>query len=153
MKTFEAVVRRSGGWWAIEVPQLPGVFTQARRIDGAAAMARQAIALFLNVPATDIEVRVQPELPMELRESVDAARTQRDRADRAQREASSTLRASARQLAGEGLTTRDIGVLLGVTHQRIAQLLREPNDGARRGLRKERQRVRDDRRATTISAN
>jgi predicted RNase H-like HicB family nuclease len=132
MRTFEAVARRSGGWWAIEVPELPGVFTQARRIDGAAAMAREAIALFLDVPTADLEVRLRPELPDELRGSVDAARTQRDQAERPQREASTALRSSARQLAAEGLTTRDIGALLGLTHQRIAQLLREPDDHAQR---------------------
>ncbi len=135
MRTFEAVARRSGGWWAIEVPELPGVFTQARRIDGAAPMAREAIALFLDVPPADVEVRLRPELRDELRGSVDAARSERDRAERAQREASTALRASARQLAAEGLTTRDIGVLLGLTHQRIAQLLREPDRHAQDGPR------------------
>ncbi len=26
-------VRRSGAWWAIDVPELPGVYSQARRLD------------------------------------------------------------------------------------------------------------------------
>ncbi len=40
---------RSGSWWAITVPELPGVFSQARRLDQVEAMAREAIAMMLDV--------------------------------------------------------------------------------------------------------
>ena len=40
---------RSGDRWALRVPDLPGVFTQTRRLDQAAAMARDAIAAMLDV--------------------------------------------------------------------------------------------------------
>jgi len=40
---------RSGNWWSITVPELPGVFSQARRLDQVEAMAREAIAMMLDV--------------------------------------------------------------------------------------------------------
>src|SRR5690242_11280287 len=32
-KTYTVLARRSGGWWAISVPELKGVHSQARRLD------------------------------------------------------------------------------------------------------------------------
>ena len=45
---------RSGGWWAITVPELPGVFSQARRLDQVETMAREAIALMLDIDTNEI---------------------------------------------------------------------------------------------------
>jgi len=42
--TYTAVCRRVGDWWAIDVPQIRGVHTQARRLDQVEAMARDAIS-------------------------------------------------------------------------------------------------------------
>jgi predicted RNase H-like HicB family nuclease len=64
-----AVAERAGQWWAVSVPDVPGVFTQARRLQGrsgAGAMARDALALMLDISAEDIEVEVRPRLPEDL---------------------------------------------------------------------------------------
>ncbi|MBI4728636.1 MAG: type II toxin-antitoxin system HicB family antitoxin, partial [Acidobacteria bacterium] len=45
--TYRVVAQRSGSWWAIEVPDLPGAFTQARRLEQIERMGRDAIALML----------------------------------------------------------------------------------------------------------
>ncbi len=53
---------RSGEWWAITVPSLRGVFSQARHLDDVPAAAREAIALMLDVDPADvglIDVHVQ----------------------------------------------------------------------------------------------
>src|SRR5450759_835444 len=55
--TYTARARRSGAWWAIDVPDLPGVYSQARRLDGVESMARDAIALFLDVDPATLELR------------------------------------------------------------------------------------------------
>ena len=62
-KTRTARFQRSGDWWAISVPQLRGVHTQARRLQKAEAMVRDAIALFLDVPSDSFDVRIEPLLP------------------------------------------------------------------------------------------
>ncbi|MDG4771697.1 type II toxin-antitoxin system HicB family antitoxin [Solwaraspora sp. WMMD792] len=52
--TYSVVCRRVGNWWAISVPELKGVHTQARRLDQVAAMAREAIALLLGIEPVSV---------------------------------------------------------------------------------------------------
>ena len=55
-------VVRHGEWWAITVPSLRGVFSQARHLDEVPAAAREAIAMMLNIDPADvgpIDVHVQ----------------------------------------------------------------------------------------------
>ena len=118
-----AVTERSGGWWAARVPQLPGVFTQARRLDQVSAMVADAVSAFLNIPSEDIEVEVRPKLAVELTQQLEEAREERRHADQLASAAADKLRQVARTLADEGLPERDIGSILGVSHQRAHQLL------------------------------
>lgn len=55
---YSVNAERSGDWWAITVSELPGVFSQAKRRDQIEEMARDAIALFLDVPVDSFRVRV-----------------------------------------------------------------------------------------------
>jgi predicted RNase H-like HicB family nuclease len=120
--TYAARVVRSGAWWAIDVPEIPGVHSQARRLDKVEYMTRDAIALWFEVPEDSFDLDVQVELPSKVREVVDAVDAARERSAAAQREESETLRAAADAMLGSGLTMRDAGRLLGVSHQRVAQL-------------------------------
>jgi hypothetical protein len=43
-------------------------------------------------------------------------------ADEMSKSASELLRATVAELARRGMTTRDIGTILGISHQRVAQL-------------------------------
>ena len=53
-----AKATRSGNWWAVEVPEIPGLFTQARRLEQVAAMVADAAAM-LGHP--QVEVTVEPQ--------------------------------------------------------------------------------------------
>ena len=123
MKRYTIRARRSGRWWALDAEGLRGVHTQVRRIDQAEDMARDAIASVLDVTPDSFEVTVVPEVPDAVRALVDQATTARSQAAQAQDAAAQLTREAARRLVGEGLTVRDAGILLGVSHQRIAQLL------------------------------
>lgn len=118
-----AVAERSGDWWAVRVPQLPGVFTQVRRLDQVNAMVADAVSAFLYIPSEDIKVEVQPKLAVELTQRLQEAREERRHADQLASAAADKLRQVARTLADEGLPERDIGSILGVSHQRAHQLL------------------------------
>jgi hypothetical protein len=121
---YTALCTRSGDWWAIRVPELRGGFTQARRLSQAEAMVRDLVSLAKGVPADSFEVTLVADLPADVAAEVDAARELRETAERYQREATSAARAAAGTLAGRcGLTVRDIGRILGVSHQRAHQLL------------------------------
>ncbi len=55
-------VVQSGEWWAITVPSLRGVFSQARHFDEVPTAAREAIAMMLDVDPADmglIDMHVQ----------------------------------------------------------------------------------------------
>jgi predicted RNase H-like HicB family nuclease len=115
--------RRAGSWWAIDVAGLDGVFSQARRLDQVEAMAREAIALYLNVPSDSFEVEIRTTLEPAVSELITKATAAKRRAAAAQAEASNFQHQAARVLVDGGLTIRDAGKLLDVSHQRIAQLL------------------------------
>jgi predicted RNase H-like HicB family nuclease len=60
---YTVKAERSGGSWAITVSELPGVFGQARRRDQIEATARDAIALYLDVPKNSFVLSVQERSP------------------------------------------------------------------------------------------
>lgn len=118
-----ATATRSGDWWAIEVPQTPGVFTQAKRLDQVAGMTADAVATMLDIDASDVEVDVVPVIPeATLHESVAVATSARKAAIQAEERASASMRGAVRILRNHKFSTRDIGAMLGVSHQRVSQL-------------------------------
>jgi predicted RNase H-like HicB family nuclease len=127
MTAYTATCRRVGNWWAISVPELKGVHTQARRLDQVAAMTTDAIALMLDVDPVTIEVTVEPELPGTVARAIEARRAARA-ADEAAEQATAT---AVRTLIGDGYTVRDAGALLGLSPQRISQIAaRHPGSAA-----------------------
>ena len=53
-----AIAERSDGWWAVDVPELPGLFTQARRLDQIDGMVRDA-AQMLGKEIGDVKLEPQ----------------------------------------------------------------------------------------------
>ena len=127
--TYTARARRSGVWWAIDIPELPGVYSQARRLDRVEPMARYAIALFLDVDPATLDIRVETNLPSDLRRDVDAVGRLRAEADRLQAESSGAMRRLTHELLGRGLSVRDAAEILGISHQRVSQLVRGESKG------------------------
>ena len=119
-----ATATRLGDWWAIEVTDVQGgLHTQARRLDQVAATVADAVALVADVPRNTIEVNVIPKLPPRDAELIDAARHASQEAARAAELASQLSRQAVAQLRSEGMTVRDVGGLLGVSPQRVSQLV------------------------------
>lgn len=57
-RTYTAEVCRSGRCWAIDVPEVPGVHTQARRLADVEETARDAIIGVLDVTPASVRVTV-----------------------------------------------------------------------------------------------
>ncbi|MFP5488128.1 MAG: type II toxin-antitoxin system HicB family antitoxin [Acidimicrobiia bacterium] len=117
-------VVRSGTWWAISVPDLPGTFSQCRRLEQVESCAREAIALALDVePDTidAIDVRCVP--PGDVATLVDDVHRSEVAAREATERVGRQRLAAARSLADRGYPLRDIGWLLGISHQRVSQIL------------------------------
>ncbi|KAB5606681.1 type II toxin-antitoxin system HicB family antitoxin [Bifidobacterium jacchi] len=114
-----AVCTRSGGWWAVEVPEIPGLFTQARRLDQVEAMVRNAAEM---LGAQVGAVVIDPRLDEGTQRMVDSLFIKREEARRAQDEASKLARATVAALRGEGLTVRDVATVIGISPQRVSAL-------------------------------
>ncbi len=121
-QTYRVTATRSGGWWALEAPGVRRVHSQARRLDQAEAMAREAIALVLDVPEDSFDVEVEPTLSDDLAPVLEEAVAARAVAEDAQRNAREVTVTAVRRLRMEGLPVRDIGRLLGVSYQRAAKI-------------------------------
>lgn len=128
---YTVSAERHGDWWAITIDELRGVFSQARRLTQVESMARDAISLFLDVSADSFDLSIRQKLTPDAERVVAAAKEARAAAVAQQEVASERSRAAARTLAEQGLPQRDIGRLLDLSHQRVAQLLESAPDGPR----------------------
>jgi predicted RNase H-like HicB family nuclease len=130
-RTYRAAARRSGQWWAVTVPELRGVFTQARRLDQVAEMAREAVALYLELDSRDVQIVVEPVLPDGAASSVANLQQARREAQRATDELAAAQTAAVRELVGVvRLSNRDAATVLGISHQRVSQLSRSADQVA-----------------------
>lgn len=126
MTTYRVSSVRSGEWWAFSVPAIPGAYGQARRLDHVAREARDVIALMLELDEGDaakLDIELDIELDGPLQVVVGKARAARQRLDASQREAQESIRLAASELHERGLSMRDIGSVLGLSFQRVHQIL------------------------------
>ena len=121
-KDVTARVTRSEGWWAISVEEIPGLFTQARRLDQVADMVRDAASL-LGVGVGTVEVL--PVLDSDSQRMLEELETARREAEEKRRISSGLTREVIRRFRDEGLTLRDTASLVGLSQQRVAVLSKD----------------------------
>jgi hypothetical protein len=119
---WRVIAKREDGRWAVRVPELRGLFAEVQRLDSVEAAARRAIARLTETDPAGVEVTVGVELGGDDAMLVSQAVETREAAAAAAHVASETSRAAVRALAAAGLTVRDIGGILGLSHQRVCQL-------------------------------
>lgn len=121
MRRFQVWAHRRGAGWELHIEGV-GAATAAK-VTQAEAVARESIAAALGVPddsfAVDVVVCLAPEIEAMIRQAREAAR----QAAQAQQEAARQARAVVARLHREGLNGREIAYCLGVTPQRVSQLL------------------------------
>ncbi len=124
---YVVTAERDGKFWFLRVPELPGVFTQVRRLEQAPEMVRDAIALMLDVPADTFDVDVEPALDPELAALVARTQRMRNAAAHMVQGSNTRLASTVHALVGQQqLTVRDAAALLDLSFQRVAQLAAEP---------------------------
>ncbi|MCT2087508.1 helix-turn-helix domain-containing protein [Microbacterium enclense] len=119
-----AKAERSGSWWAIEVPEIPGLFTQARRLDLVPAMVVEAASL-LDVDLELEDVKVDPQLPSEDADALASARRASVAARRHAAISSRVSREAVARLRGQGLSVRDVAELMHLSPQRVSAIENE----------------------------
>ena len=124
MKTYDITVTREGKWWMVAVPAIDGL-TQARRLSEIRDMAVSLIAITLDVPASRVGVNVAAMIVdgtdlVERRRQIDV---EREAARQAERKAAALMADLVRKLDADHVPLRDIGEAVGVSFQRVHQLL------------------------------
>lgn len=125
MSEYTASVRREGKWWMVDVPAISGT-TQARRLSEAELMARELIAVTLDVPVDGVSVVVTIEAIDGLDDLADRIAdiaSRREQAASLDRQATREAAELAKALADLDIPLRDVGTVLGVSHQRAHQLV------------------------------
>ncbi len=117
-----AHVTRSNGWWAISVPEIPGLFTQTKRLDQVERMVLDAASL-LNKDISHVEV--VPVLDEDAQIMLRELGETRAKAEALQKESSDMTKKAIRLFQAEGLTLRDIASLIGLSPQRVSVIARE----------------------------
>ncbi len=123
--TYTAVFERGrDDFWEVELVEEPGVHTFGRTLAKARAHIRDATALWFDVDQDAFELVEDVRLPKTVKASLARARRERERAEAASAAALTTTREAAEALVRTGhLSTRDAAELLGLSAQRVQQVL------------------------------
>ncbi|MDQ3679996.1 MAG: type II toxin-antitoxin system HicB family antitoxin [Actinomycetota bacterium] len=122
-KTYVAVYERDGAddAWNVHVKGLDGCHTYGRSLRQAQSRIREALGLWLDTDPASLTIRDQ--LPAQLTAVADRVSRARSDAERAGSKAQQQTAQAVKTLTGLGLSRRDAAELLGLSHQRVQQLL------------------------------
>lgn len=131
MKTYRVNATRVGQWWSLDAPEVRFGSSQCKRLDQAEDVIREAIAIALDVDGDSFGISLSVEPPPGVTAAVERAQASRRRIAELQDEYFSAV---ADIVLDEGLTYRDAGVILGISHQRVGQIVKEGRDRPEGGL-------------------
>jgi predicted RNase H-like HicB family nuclease len=133
VKTYTArLEREKDGRWTVELEEEPRVHTWGKTVDQVLARMREAAALWFQTDNEQIQLIPHPVLPKTASRTVDQARQAREQARDADRFALEQTRKAAVALTSRGISMRDAAAILGISHQRVHQLLTMENAPSRR---------------------
>jgi predicted RNase H-like HicB family nuclease len=123
MKYRVEITRDRTGHWLAEVPAVPGCHTHGRSLREVERRIREALGLWVE-DSEEAEFELDVRLPSKLSLKLSALRSVREKADELQRQTSREASSVVIMLArGLGLSVRDTADLIGLSHQRVQQLI------------------------------
>lgn len=117
----KAECERKAGQWQVRVPALDDLMISSKRLDLAAEQIKDLVSEKEGIERCDVILKVETTIPGIVCD-LEAAQDKMRSALRMQEEASKEIRDVVSRLRAEGLSMRDIGVLLKISPQRVAQL-------------------------------
>ena len=130
--TYKVVYSPEGTNWSATIPSVQGCHTWGRSLSEVRKRIRDALACSLDDLSEQAAARVAREaefveevkLPARIRRTLAACRQKRERLTQAQAELQAEARRAALELTQEiGISLRDAGELLGLSQERVRQLL------------------------------
>ena len=118
---YRATVVRDGRFWLVQIDGVGS--TQARHLGELDAMAKDLIELMTGDDLTEFDVEYDIRLPAEVQAHLQRSKELRAASAEAQAAAAAEVRIAAKQLHRQGMGLRDVGKVLGVSHQRAHQLV------------------------------
>lgn len=122
-KNYVAVYERDpeSDTWLVHIKGIDGCQTYGRSLRQAEARIREALALWLDRDADHLEIA--NEWPSQLDDVAQSVSEARDEASDATRRAAAATAKAAKRLDRMGLSRRDAADVLGISHQRVQQIL------------------------------
>lgn len=127
MAEYVAEYRWDGHAWVVQFRK-PDISTFGRSLTAAKGYARDALAVYLEVPdlvAAGASVEDDVRLPRDIAAEVRRLTQRRAKADALRSEVAAATRQAAIELRSRGYSTRDVGEILGISGARVAQIERE----------------------------
>ncbi|MEZ4270157.1 MAG: type II toxin-antitoxin system HicB family antitoxin [Myxococcota bacterium] len=125
------------GWWVASVSDVAGCHTQGRSLKTVRERIREALSVCVD-DADDATLNEVYAIPNKAALSLTRrAKTAKQRAEVAQEQAQALLRDAVLQLTACKLSHRDMAVLLGLSQQRVTQLVKEARTRRTNRKRKE----------------
>ena len=122
-KNFVAVFERDpdDDAWLVSIKGIKGCQTYGRTLRQAESRIREALAAWLDRDPESLNIT--PQYPKEVSLLASQVSQARSKAEQAGAHALDATQQAARRLTAMGLSRRDAADLLGISHQRVQQLL------------------------------
>jgi hypothetical protein len=121
-KRWAVNVQRDGKFWLISVPGIAGG-TQARTLAEVDEMSRDFIAGMTDSAESSFDLDVNIQLPADVAAHIAESLRLREVSATARSQSADEARIAARLLKSSGMTVREIGRALRISHQRAQQLV------------------------------
>ncbi|MFH0899968.1 MAG: type II toxin-antitoxin system HicB family antitoxin [Pseudomonadota bacterium] len=142
--TYHALFERDEvGWWVASVKEVPGCHTQARTIEALRKRLREALALFVS-DAKRAEIAESIAMDPFARHAFRQWSKLRRREAEIHAAQQESLRRAVMALVDLGMSYRDVGSILDMSHQRIHQLVAERLASEQGGRTPRSRRLRSD---------
>jgi predicted RNase H-like HicB family nuclease len=122
--------------WLVHIKGIDGCQTYGRTIRQAGSRIREALAAWLDREPETLDIT--PEMPQDIVILANAVSQARLKAEQADSNAQESTVTAVRQLTDMGLSRRDAAELLGISHQRVQQLLASSGIGVAPALEEQR---------------
>jgi predicted RNase H-like HicB family nuclease len=134
MKMYAAQLEQDeDGVWCGRVVLGPKscAYSNGPTIERARENLREAVAAGVDCAVDEVQIELEVKLSARAKRLMRDAQTASHRAEEARTKSTEAIRKAAQALTAQGLSLRDVGSLLGVTRQRVSQILSQGDERSR----------------------